>query len=71
MKRYVTAFLIMSLALVVSGLAASTEGTAPTQALALGGATASAGEWTPDVEAHVAQWVAGGVPSSGECLLAV
>ena len=69
MKRYGTVLVAMSLALAATGLVAGTESAAP--APEGGGATVVNGEWTPEVESHVARLVASGVPSSGECPLSV
>ena len=69
MKRYGTVVLAMSLALAATGLVAGTEGAAPV--FDGGGATVGTAEWTPEVESHVAQLVASGMPSSGECPLPV
>ena len=69
MKRYGTAFLAMSLALAATGLVAGTESVDPGSDG--GRATVVAGEWTPEVESHVARLVASGMPSSGECPLPV
>jgi len=68
-KRYGTVLLAMSLALAATGLVAGTESAAP--ASDRGGATLGTGEWTPEVESHVARLVASGVPNSGECPLSV
>ena len=69
MKRYGTVLLAMSLALAATGLVAGLETAAP--ASDGGGATLGTGEWTPEVESHVARLVASGMPSSGECPLSV
>ena len=69
MKRYGTVLLAMRLALAATGLVAGTESAAP--ASDGGGATLETGEWTPEVESHVARLVASGMPSSGECPLSV
>lgn len=68
-KRYGVISLIMASALVVAGLVAGTESAVSSPDRA--GASVVTGEWTPEVELHVARLVANGVPTSGECPLSV